>query len=91
MVKWANELSAIYKEVTPKYFYRQVFQHHLDKKGAFTKGKYVGIACEITKEKKGKKTVVKRHTITDDLDTIDELLTSENFYLNSHHSFLRFR
>lgn len=34
MVKWANELSAIYKEVTPKYFYRQVFQHHLDKKVA---------------------------------------------------------
>ena len=83
MVKWANELSAIYKEVTPKYFYRQVFQHHLDKKGAFTKGKYVGIACEITKEKKGKKTVVKLHTITDDLDTIDELLTSENFIIIS--------
>ena len=52
MVKWVNELSAIYKEVAPKYFYRQIFQHHLDKKGAFTKGKYVGIACEITKEKK---------------------------------------
>lgn len=36
MVKWVNELSAIYKEVAPKYFYRQIFQHHLDKKGAFT-------------------------------------------------------
>ena len=58
MVKWVNELSAIYKEVDPKYFYRQIFQHHLDTKGAFTKGKYVGIACEITKEKKGKKTIV---------------------------------
>ena len=33
MVKWVNELSAIYKEVAPKYFYRQIFQHHLDKKG----------------------------------------------------------
>lgn len=84
MVKWVNELSAIYKEVEPKYFYRQVFQHHLDEKGAFTKGKYVGIACEITKEKKkGKKTIVKRHTITDDLDTIDELLKSENFIIIS--------
>lgn len=83
MVKWVNELSAIYKEVDPKYFYRQIFQHHLDKKGAFTKGKYVGIACEITKEKKGKKTVVKRHTITDDLDTIDDLLKSENFIIIS--------
>lgn len=83
MVKWVNELSAIYKEVAPKYFYRQVFQHHLDTKGAFTKGKYVGIACEITKEKKGKKTIVKRHTITDDLDTIDELLESENFIIIS--------
>lgn len=83
MVKWVNELSAIYKEVTPKYFYRQIFQHHLDERGAFTKGKYVGIACEITKEKKGKKTVVKRHTITDDLDTIDELLKSENFIIIS--------
>lgn len=83
MVKWVNELSAIYKEVTPKYFYRQIFQQHLDEKGAFTKGKYVGIACEITKEKKGKKTIVKRHTITDDLDTIDELLESENFIIIS--------
>lgn len=83
MVKWVNELSAIYKEVEPKYFYRQIFQHHLDAKGAFTKGKYVGIACEITKEKKGKKTVVKRYTITDDLDTIDELLESENFIIIS--------
>lgn len=83
MVKWVNELSSIYKEVEPKYFYRQIFQHHLDEKGAFTKGKYVGIACEITKEKKGKKTIVKRHTITDDLDTIDELLKSENFIIIS--------
>lgn len=30
MVKWVNELSSIYKEVEPKYFYRQIFQHHLD-------------------------------------------------------------
>lgn len=88
MVKWVNELSAIYKEVSPKYFYRQIFQHHLDKKGAFTKGKYVGIACEITKEKKGKKTVVKRHTITDDLDTIDDLLKSENFIIISPISYI---
>jgi hypothetical protein len=88
MVKWVNELSAIYKEVDPKYFYRQIFQHHLDKKGAFTKGKYVGIACEITKEKKGKKTVVKRHTITDDLDTIDDLLKSENFIIISPISYI---
>ena len=32
MVKWVNELSAIDKEVDPKYFYRQIFQHHLHKK-----------------------------------------------------------
>lgn len=83
MVKWVSELSDIYKEVEPKYFYRQIFQHHLDERGAFTKGKYAGIACEITKEKKGKKTIVKRHTITDDLDTIDELLESENFIIIS--------
>lgn len=85
MVKWASELSGIYKEVEPKYFYRQIFQHHLDVKGAFTKGKYVGIACEVTKEKKkdGKKTIVKRYSITDDLDTIDELLKSENFIIIS--------
>lgn len=83
MVKWVSELSDIYKEVDPKYFYRQIFQHHLDEREAFTKGKYVGIACEITKEKKGKKTIVKRHTITDDLDTIDELLKSENFIIIS--------
>lgn len=32
MVKWVNELSALYKEVEPKYFYRQIFQHHLDER-----------------------------------------------------------
>ena len=55
MVKWVNELSAIYKEVAPKYFYRQIFQHHLDKKGAFTKGKYVVLLVKSQKRKKEKR------------------------------------
>lgn len=89
MVKWAKELSELYREVSPKEFYRSIFpKGELDKKNEFTKGKYVGIACEFTNEtKKDGHPLVKRYSITDDLDTIDELLESENFVIISPISY----
>ena len=77
--------------------YRTIFQKgELDEKNAFTKGKFTGIACEFTGNKKkivknGKereKEIVRRYSITDELDIIDELLKSENFIIISPISYL---
>ena len=81
----AEELARYYEPVEPYAFYREIFgDGELDEADAFTEGKYCGIALEITKEKrkdkKGReKTVVYRHTVTDDLDTVDLLQHSEHF------------
>lgn len=89
MVNLYKELRELYKEVSPKEFYRAIFpEGELDQKDAFTKGKFTGIACEITGEKSNKKAIVKRYSITDDLDTIDVLLNSENFVLLSPISYV---
>lgn len=77
----ADELRRRFEPVAPYDFYAEIFRDgDLDEQDAFTPGKYCAIALEITKEKhKNGKTVVYRHTITNDLDGIDELLNSENF------------
>ena len=73
----------------PRDFYRGIFPAgDLDKKDALTKGKYAGIAVEITSRKKQNgKPKVNRYTITDDLDMIDQLCESENFCLCSPLSY----
>lgn len=97
MPKWTSNLAELYREVSPKEFYRDIFPpDELDKKNAFTKGKFTGIACEFTGKKKivvknGKekeKELVKRFSITDDLDVIDELIESENFIITSPISYV---
>lgn len=81
----AQELARYYEEIQPYDFYREIFgDGELDEADAFTEGKYCAIALEITKErrkdKNGKeKTVVYRHTVTDDLDMVDQLLHSPHF------------
>ena len=81
----ANELAKYYEEVSPYQFYREIFgDGELDEADAFTVGKYTAIALEITNEKrKGKngkdKIVAYRHTVTDDLDMVDELANSPHF------------
>lgn len=78
----ADELLRRFEPVDPWSFWNEIFHdNELDEAEAFTPGKYTAIALEITREKRArsKKTVVKRHTITNDLDGIDELLYSENF------------
>jgi len=81
----AEELAKYYEPIDAYEFYREIFgDGELDEADAFTEGKYCGIALEITKEKrkdkKGReKTIVYRHTVTDDLDTVDLLQHSEHF------------
>ena len=79
-----------FDEVTPMEFYRDIFgDGELDEADAMTPGKYCGIAVEVTNSTKSNgKTLVKRHTVTDDLDTIDALMYSQNFCLMSPISYV---
>lgn len=81
----SDELMRHYAEVSPLEFYREIFPDgELDTwaegDDPKTPGKYVGIAVEITKEKKANgKPLVKRYSITDELDGVDYLTYSKNF------------
>ena len=81
----AEELRSYYEEIQPYEFYREIFgDGELDELDAMTPGKYTAIALEITKEKKklknGKEKIVAyRHTVTDDLDMVDQLQHSPHF------------
>lgn len=89
MINLYDELKQDFEEITPQEFYRSIFpQGELDKRDNFAKGKYVAIACEFFNEKKENgKQLIKRHSITDDLEEIDELLKSENFIIISPISY----
>lgn len=84
--EWLNQY---FDELTPIEFYRDIFpKGELQTKGEYTKGKYNGIAIELTnKKKKNGKQKVLRHTITDDLETIEKLCESDNFCLCSPISY----
>lgn len=82
-------LNIYYDEIEPKAFYRTIFPlGELDTKGSMTKGKYTGIIVEVTKERKRDGHFkVKRHSLTDELDKIDEVLATDNFCLMSPISY----
>ena len=83
-------LYTYYDEIEPKEFYRAIFpKGELQEKGVYEKGKYNAIVVEVTKEKKknGKDRIL-RHTITDDLDKIDEIVERDNFCLMSPISYI---
>lgn len=88
MVKWYQELKNYgLEEVEPLDFYRDIFpEGELQQKGIYESGKYCGIAVEII-EGSGK-IKVNRYTITDELDTIRDLLESPNFVLLSPISYV---
>lgn len=83
-------LYTYYDEIESKEFYRAIFpKGELQEKGVYEKGKYNAIVVEVTKEKKknGKDRIL-RHTVTDDLDKIDEVVTRDNFCLMSPISYI---
>lgn len=84
-----NYLKQYYEEVDYKEFYRSIFPiGSFEKKGEYEKGKYNGIIVEVTKEKKtnGKPKIL-RHTLTDDLEKLDEVVGRDNFCLMSPISY----
>ena len=82
-------LQQYYDEVDYKMFYRTIFPvGSLQEKGVFEKGKYNGIIVEVTNDKKDNdKPKVLRHTLTDDLDKLDEVVSRDNFCLMSPISY----
>lgn len=76
-------LYTYYDELDPMDFYRLIFpKGELQEKGVYESGKYNGIAVEVAKGK------VLRHTVTDDLDKIDEMVKRNNFCLMSPISYI---
>lgn len=74
-----------YDEVEAMDFYRDIFPiGSFEKKGVFEEGKYNGIAVSIASGNKR----VKRFTVTDDLDTIEELIEGDDFCLMSPISYI---
>ncbi|TAN63712.1 hypothetical protein WS9_015505, partial [Paraclostridium sordellii 8483] len=83
-------LYTYYDELEPKEFYREIFREgELQEKGVYDKGKYNGIIVEVTKDKlhDGRNKIL-RHTLTDDLDKIDEVIGRDNFCLMSPISYI---
>ena len=82
-------LQQYFDEVDYKEFYRTIFPvGSLQEKGVFEKGKYNGIIVEVTNDKKDNdKPKVLRHTLTDDLDKLDEVVSRDNFCLMSPISY----
>jgi hypothetical protein len=80
----AAALAATYEEVSYDVFYRDVFPvGSFETRGVYEQGKYNGIAVSISKGSKQ----VKRMTVTDDLEAIDEMAASEEFCLMSPISY----
>lgn len=79
-----------YEEVNPKEFYRFIFKEgELQNKGIYEEGKYNGIIIEVSNEKrKNNKSKILRHTLTDDLDKINEVIKRDNFCLMSPISYV---
>lgn len=77
----AVELQKFFPEVAPMEFYREIFPTgELDQSGAYTQGKYMGIAVEIFSKAAGAaRPVVHRYSVGDDLAVVNELQRSEQF------------
>lgn len=81
----SDYLEQYFDEVNYKDFYRDIFpEGALQNKGEYEKGKYNGIIVEVTsdKQKNGKPKVL-RHTLTDDLEKLNEVVSRDNFCLMS--------
>ena len=74
-----------FDEVEPAEVYRDLFPAgELQTKGDYTKGKYNALIVVVTKEKKKDgKPRIKRYTMTDDLEILEQLQQSDDFCLCS--------
>lgn len=83
----AEYLNQFFDEIEPKEFYRTIFpEGELQKKREHIQGKYNVIAIELMPAMENEKNI-RRYTITDDLEMIDELVAHEDFILISPISY----
>lgn len=76
-------LESRYPEVSPLEFYRDLFpEGELDQRDSFTKGKYNAIAVKVVGRRKAE-----RYTICDDLEPIEDLVSSNDFVVISPVSY----
>ena len=84
-----DKFSELFPEVEPMAFYRFIFpKGSFEEKGIYEPGKYNGIVVEVTDEKINGKQKILRHTVTDDLAILDELLQRDNFCIMSPISYI---
>lgn len=86
ITEWLN---LYFDEIKSKDFYRMMFpEDFLDSEGRMTKGKYCGIIVSITQQKrKDGKPLIKRYTVTDELNAVDEVVKTDDFCLISPLSY----
>lgn len=86
ITEWLN---LYFDEIKSKDFYRMMFpEGSLDSEGKMTKGKYCGIIVSITQQKrKDGKPLIKRYTVTDELNAVDEVTKTDDFCLISPLSY----
>lgn len=90
----ADTLNKRYEEVYPMEFYRAIFppgelDDWREEPAKRRKHAYTGIIIEVTKEKRADgKTIVHRHTVTDDLDAVDAIIWGTNFSIMAPISYV---
>lgn len=78
-------LENLYEEVAYQVFYRELFpEGSFEQAGVYETGMYNGIALAVTP---GDRKKVRRYTITDDLEVIDDLVSGDDFCIMSPISY----
>lgn len=84
MLDLAEAMASLYDEVSYQEFYRDIFPvGSFEEKGCYQKGKYNGIAVSVGKGEHS----IKRYTVTDDLEVIDDLAAGNDFTIISPISY----
>lgn len=84
MIDIAEALAASFDEVYYTEFYRDLFPlGEFERKGIYEDGKYNGIAVAVAKGEKR----TRRYTVTDDLDVIMDMVSTDDFCLMSPISY----
>lgn len=78
-----------FNEIDYKSFYRDVFPvGSFERQGRYEDAKPNGVIVEVTNERIDGKQKILRHTLTDDLDKLDEVVGRDNFCIMSPISYI---
>lgn len=78
-----------FEEIGYKSFYRDIFPiGSFERKGRYEDAKPNGVIVEVTNEKINGRQKILRHTLTDDLEKLDEVVQRNNFCIMSPISYI---